>query len=130
MHDLGTPVIAQLLSQEDGLITGSPACYKYLTFLRKIASPIEAVEVDELQKVVPAVLQPDLLVCRVARRIGKGFVLVSNRLEVVGWCHVVNRLPGLLFSLMSFPAARSRHARGRPARAASQGSTTGVAMAR
>src|SRR2546422_764592 len=130
MHDLCTPVVAQLLGQEDGLIASPAACYKYSKVLRKIAPPIEAVEVDELQKVVPAVLQPDLLVCRVARWIGKGFVLVSNRLEVVGCCHVVNRLPGLLFSLMSFPAARSRHARGRPARAASQGSTTGVARAR
>jgi len=84
MHDLGTPVIAQLLAQEDGLIAGPAACYKYTKFLRKITPPIEAVEVDELQKVVPTVLQPDLLICRVARRIGIGFVLVSDRLEVAG----------------------------------------------
>src|SRR5207249_7815133 len=49
MHDLGTPVIAQLLGQEDGLIAGPAACYKYLKFLRKIAPPLEAVDSDELQ---------------------------------------------------------------------------------
>src|SRR5207245_9191219 len=79
MHDLGAPVIAQLLGQEDGLVAGPAACYKNSKFLRKIAPPIEAVEVDELQKVVPTVLQPDLRICRIARRIGIGFVLVSDR---------------------------------------------------
>src|SRR5207245_2334580 len=64
MHDLGAPVVTQLLGQEDGLVAGPAACYKYLKFLRKIVSSFEAVEIDELQKVVPAVLQPGLLVCR------------------------------------------------------------------
>jgi len=87
VHDLGAPVVPQLLGQEDGLVASPAACYKYSTFLRKIVPSFEAIEVDELQKVVPAVLQPDLLVRRVARRIGEGFVLVSNRLEVVGCFH-------------------------------------------
>src|SRR2546426_9929319 len=82
MHDLGAPVVAQLLGQEDGLVAGPAACYEHSKFLRKIVSSFEAVEIDELQKVVPAVLQPDLLVYRVAWWIGKGFVLVSNCLEV------------------------------------------------
>src|SRR5438445_11098575 len=56
MHDLGTPAIAQLLAHADGLIAGPSPCYKYTTCWTQITPPIEAVEVAEIQTVVPALL--------------------------------------------------------------------------
>src|SRR5207249_2708012 len=57
MHDFSVAIIAQLLGQEDRLVAGATPSDQGSEWTRKILFALEAVEVDDLEKIVPAVLQ-------------------------------------------------------------------------
>ena len=87
MHDFRAAVIAQLFGQEDRLVAGATPGHQGSEWPRKILFALEAVEVDDLEKIVPAVLQPHLLVFWISKGIGIGLVLVSHGLQVIGLFH-------------------------------------------
>src|SRR5438445_2177406 len=76
MHDFRAAVIAQLLGQEDRLVASATPSHQGSEWPRKILFALEAVEVDDLEKIVLAVLQPHLLVFWISKRIGIGLVFV------------------------------------------------------
>src|SRR5207248_10417423 len=87
VHDFRAAVIAQLFGEEDRLIDGSPPRHQGSEWPGKILFPLEAVEVDDVEKIVTAVLQPHLLVFWISKGLGIGLVLVSHGLQVIGLFH-------------------------------------------
>ncbi len=84
MHDVRVGVF-ELLGQKNRRVAGAAAGHQRPEAMLKRLPAGKAVVVDHRQVFQPCLHQPLVVVLRIARRVGQGFVLASDLGQVVAW---------------------------------------------